>query len=233
MWNSDSRFSIQRDELEPLLENSIKAFPGKIGLRIQKQFDDGRVYKGTVVCGRKGSVEGEVWWTVFYDEDGDVEEFSNEDLQPHLFDDDEHPKLPYLYTRDTFVVSVRTSSKRWRWIVLGRTVGAGDNQQVLCTDKTCRDTGIATQCAHVSAVQREYPAPSSWEPGTLECDLPVDRENDSGGTPAFRRVSHVHLVHDVWPGQGLRGPGFHSTGKFSLVAAVLSDREGTWRLVQG
>jgi hypothetical protein len=67
-WPTDARFSLTRVELESLLYESVKAPPGgKIGLRVRKRFEsDGRPYIGKIVCGRKGSVAGELWWTVRY-----------------------------------------------------------------------------------------------------------------------------------------------------------------------
>lgn len=67
IWNGRSRFSLERAELEPKLFNSLKLFPGKIGMRVSKEFEPGCWYKGTVVCARQADLpagDNDVWWTV-------------------------------------------------------------------------------------------------------------------------------------------------------------------------
>jgi hypothetical protein len=55
-----------------------------------------------------------------------------------------------------------------------------------------------------------------------------------GGVLAeFRPVTVVQLLHDVWPGQGVGEIDLDVNGKMLVVAVVLSDLEGTFRVVQG
>ena len=68
-------------------------------------------------------------------------------------------------------------------------------------------------------------------PGTLECNPP---DHGMGGVLAeFRPVTVVQLLHDVWPGQGVGEIDLDVNGKMLVVAVVLSDLEGTFRVVQG
>jgi hypothetical protein len=163
-------------------------------------------------------------------EDGDVEELNDAELPPLLLHNDEQPNLPFLLSCDTFVVHDVLSEKKQRWCLVNRTIGRQDSGTVLCTAQRCRDANVETCCSHVALVERQYPVPLTWEPGTLACNAP---NPGNGLVEEFRPVTIVNLLHDSWPGQRLGETHLDVNARMVVIAAVLSDLEGTYRIVQG
>ena len=147
---------------------------------------------------------------------------------------DGRPKeVPFLFSQDAFVVCDNADSGRRKWCIVTRTVGGRGIQReeaVLCGGKSCRDNKVASSCRHVTSVVAKFPVPATWEPGTLECSFPTPAP---GGQHAFRNVTRVHLLHEKWQGQPVDEPNLDVRRQFAMVLAVLSDFEGSFRIVQG
>ena len=179
---------------------------------------------------------------VVYD-DGDVGEFTDSELGLILQAPADQPRLPFMYSVDTFVVSEevattnnsRGGSRGLRLVT--REIGGGRGADVICVEKNCETANGYTTCDHVRSVVQAFPLPQSWGPGTLECEVPHQHNRNIITGDKFRDVCHVNLLAAHWAGQpqteDLLPPGFNVNGKFNIVAAVLSDVEGTFRIVKG